>query len=77
MHFDFSKEEHILKWTIKKLVKKKKHLTSEANENTPGDLIKIGDSLPSWQQTLLFALTVTVNHKYFHWDLYRTISVVQ
>lgn len=41
MHFDLTREKHILKWAIRKLVKKEKHLSSEPNENTPIDLIKI------------------------------------
>lgn len=40
MHFDTTREIHIFKWTIRKLVKKEKQLSSEADENTPIDLIK-------------------------------------
>lgn len=41
MHFDLTREKHIFKWTIRKLVKKEKHLSSQENEKTPIDLIKI------------------------------------
>lgn len=41
IHFDLTREKHILKWTIRNLVKKEKHLFSEVNENTPTNLIKI------------------------------------
>ena len=59
MHFDLTREKHILKWTIRKLVKKEKYLSSEANENTPIDLIKI-------EVDPLYSLSIGSRHSCLH-----------
>lgn len=80
MRFNLTREKHILKWTIRKLVKMEMCLSSETNENTPIDLIKI-EVDPLYSLSIgsrnLFASNTTANHKYFQWDLYRTIYIVQ
>lgn len=67
IHFDLAGEKHILKWTIRSLVKKEKQLFSEANENTLIDLIKI-------EVDPLFSLSVGTRLCCLHWILLQTTS---
>jgi len=67
MHFDLTREKHVLKWTIRKLVKQEKHLSSEANENTPIDLIKI-------EADSLYSLSIGRRHSCLHQILLQATS---
>lgn len=67
MHFDLTREKHILQWTIRKLVKKAKHLPSEANDNASIDLIKI-------EVDSLYSLSIDSKHSCLHQIVLQTTS---